>query len=334
MRVAVLLAVLFATAISARAQEVPSLSEIAESLQQSPIYVGEGFPGVDDAVISRLDRQLYDDDQILLVLLPRVEYEAFTADDLARDLSELLGDQHIVGLALGDEVVVHAPVLPTGVGTDLMDRATSLANNNPVTALSTFVQNVHKWQADNPMPTPPPPPVEQTEENGEEGSSVAWYALGLGLAGAFVAAILWIRIMRGRGFSVGAQAVRGQIGSTLNAIQQQRNQVHDYELRQIIDGLVQDVHRFLSDKSRHLSELENLGDRLEDVEEILVQYLDIQDNRIYHRRADERMQTGKEAIRAFKDSVLEKILQGSDQQLLSFRLNTNILLAEKEVLDI
>src|SRR5258706_1517489 len=74
---------------------------------------------------------------------------------VAARLSEKLGNKRIIGLAVGSDVAGYAPtsILPRGVAVDQMSRANNVSND-PTTALITFAENMHKWEAANPQPTP------------------------------------------------------------------------------------------------------------------------------------------------------------------------------------
>jgi hypothetical protein len=123
------------------------------SLQQSPVYVAPSTDNTDKDTAGKLQTRLTKDDDLILVMLPAVAETELKADItiIATRLSEGLGNQRIIGLAVGKKVIGYAPQLPVGVAADQMKRAESVSND-PVTALSTFVQNVHLWQAANPKP--------------------------------------------------------------------------------------------------------------------------------------------------------------------------------------
>lgn len=136
------------------------VSDAIEALKTSSVYVAPGTPGTDYGTPSNLGKFLTPNDNIVLVMLPP---EALTSTDLytlARRISEGLGNQKTVGLAVGREVIGYSAFLPEGVASDKMHRANSVSND-PITALITFTQNIHSWLEQNPQPTPtaiPPTP--------------------------------------------------------------------------------------------------------------------------------------------------------------------------------
>jgi len=135
------------------------ITNAVQALRHSPVYVDPNTEGTDGDTAGKLQTRLNSDDNIVLVMLPSTAETELSADihTIANRLSEQLGDQHIVGLAVGNKVVGYALSLPSGVAADQMRRAQSVSND-PITALGTFVQNIHLWQKEHPQPTPTPLP--------------------------------------------------------------------------------------------------------------------------------------------------------------------------------
>jgi len=134
------------------------VSDAAKALQQTTVYVVPGTAGTDIDTASKLQGMLRSDDNIVLVMLPA---EAETGTDIysvVKSLSEKLGNQRTIGLAIGNDVIGYGPLLPSGVAADQMHRADSVSND-PVTALGTFARNMHTWLAAHPQPTPTPQPT-------------------------------------------------------------------------------------------------------------------------------------------------------------------------------
>ena len=133
------------------------IKDAAEALKKSSVYVAPGTEGTDRDTAGKLQTRLRSDDNIVLVMLPSAAEAEIGADitTIATRLSQELGNQRIIGLAVGNKVVGYALSLPSGVAADRMRRARSVSND-PITALGTFAQNIHIWQAENPQPQPSP----------------------------------------------------------------------------------------------------------------------------------------------------------------------------------
>jgi hypothetical protein len=135
------------------------ISDAVKALEQAPVYVAPGTQETDIYTAGKLQARLTSGDNIVLVMLPATAEAELGVDitTLARNLSDRLGNRRIVGLAVGNKVVGYAPSLPVGVAADQMSRAQSVAND-PVTALGTFVLNIHLWQREHAFSTVSPTP--------------------------------------------------------------------------------------------------------------------------------------------------------------------------------
>lgn len=136
------------------------VSDAIEALKTSNVYVAPNTEGTDYNTASQLRMFLGASDNIVLVMLP---IDALTGTDLyslAQKISAGLDNQKTIGLAVGRQVIGYSVILPEGVASDKMSRASDVSND-PVTALITFTQNIHTWQANNPeyRPTPTPEPT-------------------------------------------------------------------------------------------------------------------------------------------------------------------------------
>ncbi|KKU32581.1 hypothetical protein A3K29_05705 [Candidatus Collierbacteria bacterium RIFOXYB2_FULL_46_14] len=172
------------------------VSDAIEALKTSNVYVAPGATGTEYDTQSQLGKFLTPGDNIVLVMLPP---EALAGTDLytiARSISEGLGNQKTVGLAVGREVIGYSVLLPEGVAWDKMQRASSVSND-PVTALITFTQNVHSWLSENPLPTPTPvptavptprPPVELPKA--EDISWPVWLVMAVFVLGT----VIWLSV--------------------------------------------------------------------------------------------------------------------------------------------
>ena len=70
-------------------------------------------------------------------------------------------------------------------------------------------------------------------------------------------------------------------------------------------------------------------DRLTEVVQVLVTYIQVQDNREYYTESDVHLERGKSALLDFREYVLESIRRGNDADLLDYKVSTKILQAQR-----
>lgn len=173
------------------AEDYVTNANAAQALQHVPVYVAPGTEGTDNYTAGKLQTRLNSDDNIVLVMLPAAAETEADISTLANRLSEKLGNQRIIGLSVDKKVVGFAPSLPVDVADDQMKRAASVSND-PVTALTTFVQNMHLWQIGQPKPKPTPTPVEQPSPQKEDQSRVVWFLVLAGIIVISFIAWAWV----------------------------------------------------------------------------------------------------------------------------------------------
>ncbi|KKS94488.1 MAG: hypothetical protein UV68_C0011G0019, partial [Candidatus Collierbacteria bacterium GW2011_GWC2_43_12] len=168
-----------------------------EALKASNVYVAPGTEGTDYDTANKLEKTLITDDNIVLVMLPS---DALVGTDLytiARRISEGLGNQKTIGLAVGREVIGYSLILPEGVASDKMMRANSVSHNS-VAALITFTQNIHSYVMYNPqptlVPTPEPTPTPRptmTPIELPKAKDISW-PVWLVMVVAVLAVVVWV----------------------------------------------------------------------------------------------------------------------------------------------
>ncbi|OGH16432.1 MAG: hypothetical protein A3C30_04545 [Candidatus Levybacteria bacterium RIFCSPHIGHO2_02_FULL_40_18] len=304
------------------------ITDAAQALKNAPVYVAPGTEGTDKDTAGKLQERLNKDDNIVLVMLPAAAESSLGADitTIASRLSEELGNRRIIGLAVGNNVVGYAPTLPAGVAADQMRRARSVSND-PVTTLGTFVQNMHIWQRENPQLNPPP--LDSPEKGG-----LSWF-VWLGIAVVIVLVVIAVlAVVASQETESSTEKTRfrapDQVKELLAKIVRERWQIKDSELKDALYQLCVDIERYFSSSSKD-KKRDSLffRDRLNEVAQVLAKYADVQDNPRYYTNWGEELQRGKESITDFSEYVLESIRRGSAEDLFDFRVNTNILQAQR-----
>lgn len=305
------------------------VEEAVQALQSSPVYVSPGTEGTDGNTASKLRSRLTRGDNIVLVMLPAKAEVELGADPntIATRLSEKLDNQRIIGLAVGRKVVGYAPWMPD-VAADQMRKANSVSNDS-VTALGTFVQNVHNWQREHPQPVLVPP------ISPEESGGLPWLLI-------LVLMVVVVGIIAGLTITVNSRnAAEARVGRThfkapdpvsdlLSRIARERAQVRDEELKGALLQLCVDIERYFrkssSDKRRDSLFFK---ERLTEVANVLAKYIEVQDSPRYYHEPQAELARGKSSILDFSQYVLESIRSGNTADLVPYRVNTNILQAQR-----
>ena len=306
---------------------VDYIAEAVAALQHTPVYVAPGTEGTDRDTTAKLQSRLTKDDNIVLVMLPAsAEAELGTISTIVGRLSEALGDHRIIGLSVGKKVVGFAPSLPAGTASDLMRRAESVSQD-PLTALGTFVQNVHLWQVEHPPPKPPVPfvPPKDTE--------IPWFPTVLTVPALAGYGIYWIIKRRMENEEKKGKTrfnAPDKVGELLAQIARERWKLNDPELIQVTYQMCLDMEKYFSSFSKDKSrDARAFQDRLKEVSLVLEKYIEIQNNPRYYKEPGEELNRGKESITGFSEYLLDSIQSGRQADLIDYTVNTNILEAQK-----
>ncbi len=302
------------------------ISDAVLALQHSSVYVAPATQGTDSYTSGKLQNMLRSDDNIVLIMLPADADSNTNIQTIVSTISEKLGNQRTIGLAVGDEVIGYGSLLPSGVAADQMVRANSVSND-PVTALGTFAQNMHKWLDAHPQPTPTP-----LQSQSSPKGQLTWLIWPLVFAVAAVIAVtIATRYLNKQTSNERTHFIApNQIKDLMATIAKEREQVKDSELSQMVYQLCLDIEKYFktgSNDKRKDSLFFN--ERLTEVSEVLIKYLDVQGNKRYYYEPETLLRNGKESIRDFASYVLDSIRRGNATDLLDFKVNTNILKAQR-----
>lgn len=313
------------------------ITDAAQALKSAPVYVAPGTEGTDYDTAGELQDMLNSGDNIVLVMLPTEALSGTDIYSLAKALSGKLYDQKIIGLAVGREVIGYSPSLPSGVAGDMMKRADSVSNDS-VTALRTFAQNIHLWQADHqrvePTPTavPTPTPVPQSPQERQRTQTI----IGL-VFGAIVVIGIAVLFFKIRATLIAKEMEEGThfdapnpVKDLLVKIAKEREQINDRDFQQIVLQLCVDVERYFLKSSNDVRK-DSLffHERLNEVDQVLTKYIDVQQSPRYYTDPKGEMKRGKDSIGDFSQYVLDSIRRGTAADLLDYKVNTNILQAQR-----
>jgi hypothetical protein len=314
-------------AIPAHAQS--PIDEAVKSLQDNPVYVAAETEGTTSQTADDLASQLHGGDNILLVMLPAT---AGDPTDLAKQIDDATEHKYVIGVAVGDQLAAASAVMPQGTAADLMRRANSISTSN-VETLNTFVRNVHSWQAQHPR-AKASKPVKKKSDGGSSWILFVIIGLILVLAGLFVV----LRASK-QGYQTNEGLVQfkrspEQVRDLLDAIMKMRGDVEDPEVRQLIDTACTNTEEYFrrsSASGKQEADAQMFVNHLQSVRKVLVQYIDIQNTRRrgYYDNPDQLMESGRSAIAGFNTFVLNSIKRGRSADLTNFKVDTDILTAQR-----
>ncbi|MBI5044433.1 MAG: hypothetical protein HZC02_00725 [Candidatus Levybacteria bacterium] len=308
------------------------IDNAASVLKNSGAYVVPGTEGTDSSTVLKLQSVLTDGDKIALVMLPASAEDELGMDinTIAATLSDKLGNKRIIGLSVGNMVLEYAPTLPSGVASDQMRRAKNVSNNNPVTILITYAQNIRDWQKAHPEPQTSP-----LDPTGEGGMSWAvWISTGF----IVLLAVSFLYIFLGGSTEEEEQQklarrtrfnAHDQINDLLSKIAVQRDDIKDIDLQATITKLCADVEKYFQTCSKDkMADAITFQGYLQGVTSVLSDYIKVQGSKDNYRKPADILQRGKSSIISFADYVRDAVIRGHEADLLDFNINTKILEAQ------
>lgn len=317
----------FLALVAVAAAQADNPNKAAAALKRSSVYIAPGTPGTDSDTEGELSGLLNDGDNIAVVMLPD---GAASGDpsDFARSLNQKLGGKKIIGLMVGNQAVAYSALLPAGVADELMHSAANVSTN-PVETLTTFIQNVHNWQAQNPAAVASKPAKPAKKKSG----GFPWWVLGVVLGVAAIAVVAFATRAPKRGPVSGEEVVKfhSPVKSDLEQIADMRRSIRDPELRKLLTQVCTDVEAYFRKYCTNPEDDAGVFRRhLRDLRKVLEKYIDVQDSPArYYDNPQRLMQSGYKAVEGFAQYILDSIRRGSRADLTEFQVKTDILSAKK-----
>lgn len=300
-------------------------SAIAENavitwLRSNPVYVDTAAPGTDSDTQGVLTTQLHDGDHILIAMLPEGNVPP---GEYAFRINRSLGGEKIVGVTVGEKAAAYSTILPSGVAADLMKRAATVSTTTDET-LGTFIQNVHDWQKLHPHA-----PAATPESTGDH-SGLYWILLAGVVVFVVLGGLVFFLSVK---HDSGAEAVRFKkspetVRDQLNELLKFRSRVEDPSLASTLTQICRDTEAYFA-RAGKSSNTDAFRQHLESLNNVIEKYVDVQDNPRYFADAPSLLRSGKEAAESFAEFVLTTIQRGSRRDLTDFRVDTDILSAQR-----
>lgn len=307
-------------------------------LKASPVYIAPGTEGTTPETAGQLLGQLRDDDRIVIVMLPGgalSDYQGGTSAFLAK-LDRSTGGKYIFALSVGDQTIGYSTLLPSGVAADMMRRASSVSVNK-IETLGTYARNVHSWQAQNPAhpasrPEPKPRPKPVPTSNDDGGSNLL---LTFGAAAIALFIIVGVVVsIRHRSRTLGADYIRFRspdiVKDRLERVIDLRSRIEDPDLRSLLLQIARDTEEYFQrNTAKKDADAVAFERHFAAIEKVISKYIDVQNNQRYFDEPYQLMRRGHEAVAGFGDFVLNSVKRGTRQDLIDFRVDTDILAAQK-----
>jgi len=325
--VSVVLGLLAVFLTASAAQASTDVDDIIQALQESPVYVADGIEGTNSNTANVLMGQLSEDDNIVLVMLPSDEAATPEAiERIADQISDGLGGEYIVGVAVGDTYDADADSFPSGVADELMRKADSVSQN-PIDTLGTFVRNVHDWVRSHPEAVAPSP-----ETAGGSDITVLFITIPIALVLSVVVTFV-VRAARRRVREEVQYNGPRQLRETIRNLMNISKRIKDNQMRDAIEEVCKYTEAYFSrlhpDKRYSSSAVTAFERHLNSVYSVVERYVDIRNNPEYYDEPQKLTTNAVASVEDFGEYVLKSIKSNNRRSMTDFTVDTKILSAQR-----
>lgn len=305
-------------------------SQTITALRSSPVYVEPDTPGTDSSTAAKINRQLNDNDHILIVVVP----DALTsnaAQQLASQIDKAIKGTVAIGLYYDGGTLGYSSLYSTSDVNDLMTRAKTVSSN-PSDAMVTYIQNVQQYVASQPKPVKP-----SSAKTSEQGSPIPGIVIGAVIA--CVIGVVIYRIIRRRTRSkrytkgVNPGSAPRDLRLIISELRDIRKEVIDRKMVKSIDDVCELTEAYFqrSDAkgAEREREIRTFDEYLKTLKSVLVKYLDVLNNPRFYPSPSERYAEAQEAVDSLGSFVLNQIRRGNTVSDTDYSVNTKILRAAK-----
>ena len=342
--IAVAFGIFVALSVAIPASAASNVDTIVGALQEAPVYVDDGAEGATSDTAATLLSKLYDDDNVVIVMLPADETLATEdVNALAQKISNDLKDERIVGIAVGSQFAGAASILPSGTANDLMKRAETVSTNSAET-LITFIRNVHDWQKSNPDYMAAPEPAKA------ESAAPVWPFMIIGVSLVVTMSVLFLytrRRIRGRVHYTAPGNLNDPVRSMMDNRKHLETERYWDNFSPTVNAARRDsvgrmsaaidatcryteayFKRFASEK-KNSDTLTIFNNQLELAQKVVKDYVYTYENHEFIEDPIEVMKRGHDAIEGLAETILSSIKKGNNDRLMDYKVSTNILDAQR-----
>jgi hypothetical protein len=299
------------TPSAAQADDGSYIDAIMAQVADDNVYVEEGVLYADSNTEAGLAARLNSNDNLVLVALS--DDSSINADpaEFVRDLGEELAsndDTVVLGVTIGTEAYTYSNYIPALTVSDMMHRSETVATN-PTEVLGTYVGYVHKWQIDNPAPTPG-----ITTDGDFNPLFGIVIPIGVGVTMGTLVYRFFRRRRQYEGIRIGVipRPLRTQITRIMDLRQKVHSQGVQDQLRQIATDV---SYYFMHHRRNTQAVTSQLTNDMEHVITALDGYILVQDGDRYFPNGREHMEQTERAIKAVAAQALRLAQNGAYDQL-------------------
>lgn len=302
--------------------DVGDLDGIIAGLNDTPVYVqnGAATPETFGLLLNQLSQSLAHDDRIVILIFQQT---AGDPGEIAMKVDKALGGDRIVGVSVGEATAGYSSVLPFGVASELMKRASTVSTSTPE-AMGTFIQNVRDWQKAHPKAVAAKPTKKE--------SGFPFVGIGVFLFCVGMAAIGSIVFFAGRRDEEHVQLKKSpdRVRDQLRKLLAEGQKVEDSDVRLLVTQIANDVEAyFRRTKDADERDRDAFVGHLSSLNSVLEKYIDVQDNPRYFEDPAQLLLSGKKAFEDFSYFVLETVRREGRRSLMDYSVDTDILSAQR-----
>ena len=307
------------------------LNSAVQALQSSNIYVSSEVHGIDVGAL----QQVIGSSDIAVVVVPA---QAGVGNGGTVGFIQQLASQsnHQTYIVLvGNDLEAASSVLPSGKASQIANAAEG-QSSNPNTALANTIREI-KSQAVTTTTTT----TKQPDDGG--GFPAAGYG-GISIAVAVIATLittLLIRKFRGSPRrSVGKPDQPIKLKASPESVREQLFMlrtnmplISDSHIVSKLEDVIRDTEAYFARAAKRgqktPEDTANFQRKLEEMNKMLTDYVDIQDNTRYYPEWKELLADGSNAVDGLSEGILGAVQRGNTKALLAYQTSSRILEAER-----
>lgn len=305
-----------------------SNEEITTALKSSAVYVEPGTSGTTSQTQQYILDKLIKDDHIYVVIL-KDEMTQPEMASLVYNVSQSLGSENIVLIVSGNKYAAFSNVLPAGEADDLLERAMSVSTNNIETAV-TFVNNVHNWQARHPKAEAS---VGVEKDSGSTNPALIITPIAVSIPLLISLVVYLFRRKKSAVDYVAIKSAPDPVKDQINKLTSLVRKINNHQLQTTLIQTVKDVDAYFKrnkqSKSKDSDDSITFTRHLKSMNDVLVRYLDVQENPRYYRNPEMLALEGKKAVLSFSEFVLDSVQADTQRELTEYTVDTKILQAQR-----
>lgn len=299
--------------------------EAVQALQSGTVYISPLAAQVSTGTSGRLESEIGNSD-IAVAVFPgaassEVQGKNYT---FVREIATETGHKTVM-VVVGDDLEAGSSFLPAGLA---MKYAKSAEGNNGSVegALQEFIGDVKSYRST--------PLAKQHHSGGEDTLIYILVPLAAAVAATGVAFRRFRSKKQADTDKVEIESAPGTVKSPLNQLLELRRKVQDQPMRDLLAKACKDTDAYFARAKRAgrdtSADADQFSRNLQKLLEVVGTYVDIQVSPPdYYQNREQYLASGAQAVKSFSDYVVDAIQKGNLEDLSSFRVNAQILDAQR-----